>query len=350
MNKNSRKKLSPRRQAEQVVQLDRVEGMVLGWLGDESATRSESIYSLVARNHSVLGARKPEDVVKLLFGTTSGASLQENANELEVFVARTGGTLGSVEKILGTHTLFRFHGMFARRGDLMRISPGRRSDKNMLNFPLALSVAGYQSIHPLKGCPVCRQQDIEEIGMSYWRLIHQYPGVWVCLEHDAPLQLAADRPIGTRQYHWVTPGQQDFAPVHQHLTQAESFSKFKELANLIAALTLDYEAGAIAVAEERLWCQKYARSVNALTPKGLLRTVNIKEVEEFLNSFLRFLKPYSDAPEFADLIECKFLPSDLNECHSLLRRYFNGGSILYPRPWLLLTAWSMLVLRNQGCV
>ena len=342
--------MSARKIAEQAGQLDRIKGTVLNWLGDDSATGSESIYSLMARNHNVLGARKPEEVVKLFFGTASGASLQEKANELEVFVARTGGTLGSVDKILGTHTLFRFHGMFARRVNLMRISPGKRSDKSMLNFPLALSIAGYRKAHPLKGCPICRHQDIEEIGMSYWRLMHQYPGVWVCLEHDVPLQLAADTPAEMRKYHWVTPGQQDFAPVHPHLTQGENFSKFKELANLIATLTLDYEAGAAAIAEERIWCQTYARSVNALTPKGLLRTVNIKEVEQFLNSFLRFLRPYSDAPEFAELIAYQYLPSNINECHSLLRRYFNGGSILYPRPWLLLTAWSMLVLRKQGCV
>ncbi|WP_313894160.1 TniQ family protein [Psychrobacillus sp.] len=39
----------------------------------------------------------------------------------------------------------------------------------------------------LKYCPVCTQKDFKTLGESFWRLSHQLPTLFICLEHKIPL-------------------------------------------------------------------------------------------------------------------------------------------------------------------
>jgi putative transposase len=59
----------------------------------------ESLYSLIARNHYYRGHQTPSHTVHALFGTLSGKSLQTDMTEVSVFVVRTEGRLGTVQRI-----------------------------------------------------------------------------------------------------------------------------------------------------------------------------------------------------------------------------------------------------------
>lgn len=261
--KYSQKKVSEDFAANQAAQLAPIEGIVLAW------QEGETIYSLLARNHQIRGAMAASHTIKAFFGTAKGGSLHDDHSELDIFVAKTEGALGTAEQILKTHTLFRFFRLFMNSSQLKQVELGRRSTRKMLNFPLALSFAGFRGAQPLKGCLACCRDDMEKTGMPYWRLLHQYPGVWTCAEHDRPLQLSAKEPIDQIGFHWLTPALEDFAPIHNHLTESESFENFQWLSELIASLTLDCDAGALRVAAERRRliayvseCQSYDKCSN----------------------------------------------------------------------------------------
>ncbi|XLZ68601.1 TniQ family protein [Massilia sp. SR12] len=334
--KYSQKKVSENFAANQAAQLAPIEGIVLAW------QEGESFYSLLARNHQIRGAMAPWHTIKAFFGTASGGSLHEDHSELDVFVAKTEGVLGTADHILKTHTLFRYFRLFMSSSQRKQVESGRRSAKKMLNFPLALSLGGFRGVQPLKGCAACCLADMEKSGMPYWRLTHQYPGIWICPEHDLPLQLSAQEPANQTGFHWLTPAPEDFAPIHSHLTKSEFFEKFQWLSELIASLTLDCDAGAMRVAAERKRLISYAQSLRVLTPRGRLRSQRTDGIPELVASFTQFADTYRVCKEF------HHLPVDPEPTYRLLARHLNGKSELCPSERIILTAWSVSLLGPAG--
>ncbi|MBV7539214.1 TniQ family protein [Duganella sp. sic0402] len=334
MKKNSRKKIEEALVAQQAAQLEPIEGLVLNWQEDET------LYSLLARNHQVRGAMSPEDTIKMFFGSASGGSLHEDHSEIDIFVVRTQGSLGTAEQILEEHTLFRFFRMFMNSNQLKQVESGRRSAKKMLNFPLALPIGGFRNVHPLKGCPACCNEDMATTGMPYWRLRHQYLGVWVCFEHNRPLQLTTQVPTVPRGFHWVTPDSHSFAPIHNHLADPESFEKFKWMGEFVLSLIADFDAGTDRVEFERRRLNSYARDYGLLTPNGRLRSYRTAGVYKLITSFSQFAETYRSCREFDRL------PTESELIYPFLSRYLNCQSQLRPSELLVLTAWVVSFFAN----
>ncbi|MRW90067.1 hypothetical protein GJ699_08740 [Duganella sp. FT80W] len=327
MNKYSQKKMCTEENDRRVAQLDPIEGLVLDWLP------GESLYSLIARNHFLRGMAAPEAVISDFFGTASGTSLHDDLREIDVFARRTEEALGTAEYVLNYHTHYRFYKIFLSGSDKRLIEARRKPAANMLNFPLGLSVGRFRAYHPLKGCPDCVREDQKNIGMSYWRLAHQYPGAWICLEHARPLLVAAP-PLAQRQgFHWLTPGMQDFCPLPIHLQTQQDVDNFKWLTEFINALTLNNEDGTIQVAEARGKFQHEARAAGVLTPHAKLRSIHISNALDLSKSFHEFLTRFRRCVDFA------WLPSTLDESHSLLSRYASPLRKIQPVEQLLLAAW-----------
>src|SRR5471030_1327260 len=154
-------------------QLSPISGPILDWLP------GESLYSLIARNHYYRGHQDPLHIVYAFFGTSVGKSRQMDMTEIDVLVARTEGSLGTAQQVLEERTLLRFYRIFME-GDRF-FEPGRLSTDSTLKFPMGLQTGRFRIQHPLKGCSVCLEQDARDIGFQYWRLSHQFLGLWVCL-------------------------------------------------------------------------------------------------------------------------------------------------------------------------
>src|SRR3546814_14840989 len=52
-----------------------------------------------------------------------------------------------------------------------------------LKFRLGLLTSRFRANHPLKACPACMTKDLDDHQTTYWRLDHQFPGVWHCPVH-----------------------------------------------------------------------------------------------------------------------------------------------------------------------
>lgn len=318
------------------VQLDQVQAFVLSWLP------GESLYSLMARNHFLRGLSSADAVISDFFGTRNGASLHNDLREIDVFAKRTEEALGTADQVLNEHTLYRFYKIFMTEGEKKLIEARRKPAKNMLNFPLALAVGSFRAYHPLKGCPDCVAEDQKKIGMSYWRLAHQYPGNWMCQRHDRPLLLATLPPPPQHGFTWVTPGMQSFHAPAVHLQEEHDLAKFKWLAEFIHALTVDTEAGIMRVAEQKEKFRAFAASAGILTPQGKLRSIHLSSALDLSKSLLEFVLQFKGSDDFVSL------PSTLDESHHLLTRYLSSTRKLQAVERLMLTAWSATQFESFG--
>lgn len=168
--KNSREQSSPHPHFDDL-QLQPIDGPILGWLPNET------LFSLISRNHFFRGHIDHSHTLEAFFGSPSGVSHQLGMSELDVLVARTGGRLGTAEKILNEYTLYRFYRLFIRQLNGGVTDVRFKSAETMLKFPLGVRTGRFRTSHPLKNCLKCMVADLRDIGFAYWQLEHQYPGV-----------------------------------------------------------------------------------------------------------------------------------------------------------------------------
>ncbi|MBB3360908.1 hypothetical protein FHT39_000330 [Mitsuaria sp. BK045] len=102
---------------------------------------------------------------------------------------------------------------FNRRHTVLRYSIGfmpperrRRMWASMLvatpkpKPPAALAQSAINGAFPLRYCPACVHEDLVMHGESYWRRVHQLPGVTMCIEHrrhlvGSTIPLSAPAPV-----------------------------------------------------------------------------------------------------------------------------------------------------------
>ncbi len=213
--KNSREHMSNQKIVTPILRLKPIPGLLLDWLP------GESLYSLLARNHAVRGHIKPTDTINDFFGMAKDRCLSEGRTELDCLMERTNGSLGSPEEILNEHTVLRFYKPFLRQREKRLLPPGRFGGVDMLKFPLGMHTGRYRRLYPLKGCHACVDEDQAGIGMPYWHLEHQFPGVWICPKHNLPLYRTTAEPAQFDRVHWVT--------IHEAACWAHARRKFYDL-------------------------------------------------------------------------------------------------------------------------
>jgi hypothetical protein len=170
------------------------------WLPDET------LFSWASRYHQLSGHRLPAHTCQVLFGHRRHGSQHDFPTRLDQLVERSGGQLGAPSAIALRHTVLSFYlvprtanEITAAVDSLVRPTPG------VLKFRLGLLTSRFRANHPLKACPLCMAADEHAFGSSYWHLAHQYPGMWVCRQHDVALQAATLKSTGVERFGWVLP-------------------------------------------------------------------------------------------------------------------------------------------------
>lgn len=154
----------------------------------------ETLYSWCARYHRLSGNPTARQTSRQLFGSPHAGLRHDFPDHLDRFQKNTAGTLGTSDDLIDNRTIFGLHKPFLDEKIIsvavhsMRTSSGR-SVKVILGF--AASQLGVAV--PLKLCPACIQEDIEQHQTSWWHLEHQYPAVRVCRRHMHLLSVAKDK-------------------------------------------------------------------------------------------------------------------------------------------------------------
>ncbi len=173
---------------------------LLAWLP------GETLFSLCSRLHRLWGHSLSSRSTQIMFGGNRLGMQHDFPSGLEAFANRTEGHLGSAVEICRDRTLLRFYLPFIDQADInYAISTMRGPSVNHLKFRLGLLTSRFRANHPLKACPTCMHEDLIEHGWVYWHVVHQYPGVWICPEHGAPLRASLLKSTGVERFIWTLP-------------------------------------------------------------------------------------------------------------------------------------------------
>lgn len=96
------------------------------------------------------------------------------------------------EDLLLNHTVFPYAaiGLPPQRRALLKrelLNSTGRGNSIRLRASLGLHV---ESLSHRRFCPICREEECNRIGESYWHCHHMLPGVFVCPEHGEPLSIS----------------------------------------------------------------------------------------------------------------------------------------------------------------
>lgn len=176
----------------------------IAWMPDET------LFSLASRVHQAQAFRRDSETAQLLFGHPRVGTRHDFPSGLDCFVRWSGGTLGTADEVVRSHTSLAIYLPFAKVGVASRVLEGVRwSSPSWTKARLGLLASRFAtSSSPLRACPVCLLSDAcGPAGFAYWHRAHQLPGVLICLDHSQPLLQSVERMNGVSKFKWCTPSQ-----------------------------------------------------------------------------------------------------------------------------------------------
>jgi hypothetical protein len=203
------------------------------------AMPEETLYSLCARTHRLLGYCAAERTSELLFGFSTAARLRVLPSNLAHFAAVTQGVLGSAQDVLRQRTLAGLTMQFAdgtRSAAIVRICSARGTSRAV---PALIARSAFSKPpNTLWACPRCAREGWQRHGARAWLLAHHWPGTYVCTVHGGPLLVAA---VSSNCGLWLRP--EDLAPQRQAGGRWEAARLFA--ARQVAAAMAAFQARAL---------------------------------------------------------------------------------------------------------
>ena len=203
---------------------------LLSWLP------GETFFSLCSRHHVLTGHSVSSRTTMQLFGHRRQGVQHDLPCRLDAFAQRTEYRLGGPHEIAQERTLLSFYRPFQTRQLNSEVLAAMRGDSVAhVKFRMGLLTSRFRANHPLKACPGCMDRDRREHGWVYWHLQHQYPGVWVCEEHQTLLLNSSLKSTGVERFLWHLPSIDHLTPVAVDVAPA-SFQSLRHLARFVVEL------------------------------------------------------------------------------------------------------------------
>ncbi|WP_256354730.1 TnsD family transposase [Variovorax sp. dw_308] len=166
----------------------------------------ETLYGLCCRYHRVRGGRLASSTCLDLFGHARIGFSHDVPERLETFTERSMGQCGTARSIVMEHSVLGYYMRFRSVGEQSEIlSQLQAGGAGATKARLGLLATGIGASHPLRFCRECVRLDLANDGIATWRLVHQLPGVWMCLAHGAPLTAALSKVNGVQRFQWLLP-------------------------------------------------------------------------------------------------------------------------------------------------
>ncbi len=155
--------------------------------------RDETLYSWAARWHRLAGGGSARWTAEVLFAVQHACRERAAPASLHQFVAQTDGRLGSVRSVLLGRTKLAAYYPFltsSQRQKFDALAGAGAPVAWMTRFGMRASALDDAA---LRWCPECAASDLVSLGMTTWRLFHQLPGAWVCVDHGRVLRSLGPR-------------------------------------------------------------------------------------------------------------------------------------------------------------
>ena len=172
------------------------------WLPDES------LFSLLSRIHQLWACRYSWQTTRQLFGRRGIGYHHDFPGHLSALAQCLGMPASHALELASRKTLLSYYRLFLSAAD-ERALASMMCDGHVAHLKMRLGIltSRFRANHPLKACPICIRQDIAEFGWAYWHLKHQYPGVWLCLDHHQPLLTSTLKSTGVERFAWHLPSE-----------------------------------------------------------------------------------------------------------------------------------------------
>lgn len=149
----------------------------------------ELLYSVMSRYKQMCGMVSKRAFLKDLFGKEikwKSISFPQYINE---FVDNIPPNSKICSKdIIIKNTMFAFYTSFLSEDKTSKVYDSMALGGNQLiEGIVGMRGSKVKNSKYLKYCPVCFKEDIEENGESYWRRLHQVPGILYCDKHEVSL-------------------------------------------------------------------------------------------------------------------------------------------------------------------
>jgi hypothetical protein len=158
----------------------------------------ETLHSILARYAVYSGLTGYNEVRLDLTGSAIFNSKSELPSRLSELANRIPSDDYTAEKLIYHHTSYSFYAAFKPniKEDIMEmmLNDGKKDNRNIS------SILGLHSIKKsnLYHCLKCVEEDKNIYGESYWRRLHQLPGVYICEKHSTPLVYSVTEKFETK--------------------------------------------------------------------------------------------------------------------------------------------------------
>jgi len=152
----------------------------------------EPLFSLLARiYHRLIGPSRTQ-FARHIFGNPRMVIPFDFPCGIGALTQSIGGEIGlSEEQLIQRHTMFPIAAflMSAERSESVKIAMlgNRASAMNLIKWHRKRAQDGQRRLY---FCTKCREQDILHHGHTWWRRVHQAPGVICCPMHSIPLDVS----------------------------------------------------------------------------------------------------------------------------------------------------------------
>ncbi|CAH1057605.1 TnsD family Tn7-like transposition protein [Paenibacillus pseudetheri] len=279
----------------------------------------ELLYSACARYQMNIGKPAQKLYIEKLFDVRSCCAITDFPSHLSSFVAKIAQSHNTVETILNNHTNYPYYRPFISKETAQKVRHYMLSPNNGRRIHMSLGITACSIPKPkfLKYCNNCVLHDLGTYGVSYWRRVHQLPGVYLCPLHSSVLNNSNILISTIRGKHDFI----DFNTVYK-ATDAEVKIEFENEMSDIAKSSLDI----LNLKCEDKICKETLReyyladldSKGYVTGNGRLRfKMLIADFTEFhSSSFLRTLKSNIEE-DSEDTWLHKLLRKSKENCHPL---------------------------------
>jgi predicted transcriptional regulator len=148
----------------------------------------ELLYSVLARYHVWSGNTSPKMTTEELFGKRTVRSVWDLPANLNVLLSQLG-PYWDADQLINNHTMYPYYAAFLLPKQAKLVKKSMLDNKgSTIHTRIGVSASNVKVKTNLLACSDCIKEDMDTYGETYWRRVHQAPGVFVCPKHERVLE------------------------------------------------------------------------------------------------------------------------------------------------------------------
>ena len=148
----------------------------------------ELLYSVLARYHVWSGNTSPKMTTEELFGKRTVRSVWDLPANLNILLGQLG-SYWDASQLINNNTMYPYYATFSlpKQAEQVRESM-LDSDGSTIHTRIGVAASNVKLKTNLWVCSNCIKEDMDTYGETYWRRVHQAPGVFICPKHETALE------------------------------------------------------------------------------------------------------------------------------------------------------------------